>query len=129
MVQLKRAYEHPSKTDGYRALIDRLWPRGLTKAQLPMDVWLKELAPSTDLRKKFGHDPQKWKSFQRGFKKELQNPVAREKIKFLTDIAKRKKLTLVYGARDEEHNNAVVIKNLIEKKMKRSTNPERAQRE
>ena len=118
MVQIKRAYEKQLKTDGYRVLIDRLWPRGLTKKKLLLDSWFKELAPSGELRKKFGHDPIKWKFFQRMYKKELLNALAQEKLKFLSDIAKRKKVTLIYGAKDEEHNDAVVLKSLIEKSMK-----------
>ncbi len=118
MLQIKRAYEKYLKTDGYRVLIDRLWPRGQTKKKLLLDSWFKELAPSGELRKKFGHDPMKWKFFQRMYKKELLNSLAQEKLNFLADIAKKKKVTLIYGAKDEEHNDAVVLKNLIEKNMK-----------
>ncbi len=115
MVQIKRAYKASSKTDGCRILIDRLWPRGRSKVQLALDGWLKELAPSNELRKKFGHDPKKWKSFVSNYKEELRNPDALKQIKLLASLAKKKTLTLVYGARDEEHNNAVVLKNVIEK--------------
>ncbi len=117
MVQVKRAYEAPSKADGYRVLIDRLWPRGRSKSQLALDDWLKDLAPSNELRKKFSHDVKKWKSFIGSYKKELRSSGAQKQIQMLVDIAKKKKLTLVYGARDEEHNNAVVLRNLIEKKL------------
>lgn len=117
MVQIKRAYEAPSKTDGYRVLIDRLWPRGRSKSQLALDDWLKELAPSDELRKEFGHDVQKWSFFISSYKKQLLNPDSQRQLQLLADIAKKRKLTLVYGARDEEHNNAVVLKNLIEKKL------------
>jgi len=117
MVQIKRAYEASSKADGCRVLIDRLWPRGRSKAQLALDDWMKELAPSNELRKKFSHDPKKWKFFVSNYRKELRNPDAQKQIQFLADVAAKKKLTLVYGARDEEHNNAVVLKNLIEKEL------------
>ncbi len=115
MVQMKRAYEAAAKKDGYRVLIDRLWPRGIKKENLPLDAWMKELAPSTELRKEFGHDPKRWTAFQTKYKKELKNPEAKEKIKLLIAIAKKAKLTLLYGARDTEHNDAVVLKKVIEK--------------
>lgn len=118
MIQIKRAYETVSKKDGYRVLVDRLWPRGIKKETLALDAWFKELAPSTELRKEFGHDPKKWKSFQAQYKKELRSPEAKEKILFLIKTAKNSNLTLLYGARDEAHNNAVVLKSMIEKELK-----------
>lgn len=117
MVQIKRAYVVSAKADGCRVLVDRLWPRGRSKAQLALDEWLKELAPSNELRKKFNHNVKKWEFFVSNYKKELRNPEAKKQLEFLASLAKKKKLTLVYGARDEEHNNAVVLKNLIEKKL------------
>lgn len=114
MIQIKRAYEQVSENDGYRVLIDRCWTRGVAKKKLSLDAWLKEMAPSIALRKKFSHDKE-WKSFQSSFKKELLKPPAQEKIKFLADVAKEKNLTLIYCTKDKEHNNAIVIKSMIEK--------------
>lgn len=115
MIQIKRAYESTSKKDGYRVLIDRLWPRGIKKENLSLSSWMKELAPSTQLRKEFGHDPKRWKQFQTKYKRELKSVAAQEKISMLANIAKKRNLTLVYGARDEEHNDAIVLKQIIEK--------------
>lgn len=115
MVQVKRAYEPSSRKDGYRVLIDRLWPRGIKKQELDCDEWLKDLAPSTELRKEFSHDPAHWKSFVGAYKKELRSPQARELLEKLGRQAAKRTLTLLYGARDEEHNNAVVLKEVIEK--------------
>lgn len=115
MVQIKRVYESFSRKDGYRVLVDRLWPRGIKKESLSLDAWFKELAPSTELRKMFGHDPKRWRAFQTKYKQELKSPEAAEKIRFLRDLAKKRTITLLYGARDPDHNNAVVLKDLIEK--------------
>jgi uncharacterized protein YeaO (DUF488 family) len=112
MVQLKRVYEKPSRNDGTRILVDRLWPRGLTKEEAAVKIWMKDLAPSTELRKWFGHDPEKWKEFQSRYRKEL-----REKEELLDTIRqeiKEHKVTLVYGSRDEVHNGAVVLKKVLE---------------
>ena len=109
-ISLKRAYEPPAKTDGMRILIDRLWPRGLTKAKAGIDFWLKELAPSTELRKWFGHDPEKWPEFQKKYRVELKgNPVLSELRKHCRDGD----VTLVYAAKDELHNDAVVLKQVL----------------
>lgn len=115
MVQIKRAYEPESRKDGYRVLVDRLWPRGIKKEDLAFDEWIKELAPSTALRKKFGHDPAHWKSFVAEYKKELSSATAQELLKGLSRRAERGTLTLLFGARDEEHNQAVVLKDVISK--------------
>ncbi|MCC7083835.1 MAG: DUF488 domain-containing protein [Pirellulales bacterium] len=112
MIQLKRVYEKPSRKDGLRVLVDRLWPRGLSKERAAVKLWMKDLAPSTELRKWFGHDPDKWKEFQRRYRKELQ-----EKQELLHELRNRsaeQSVTLVYGARDEEHNEAIVLKKLLE---------------
>ena len=106
-IAIKRVYEAPEPTDGTRVLIDRIWPRGLTKEKAALDLWLKDVAPSTDLRKWFGHDPARWDAFRRRYRDELDampDAVAR-----LRDLAKQGKLTLLYGAHDEAHNNAVVL--------------------
>jgi uncharacterized protein YeaO (DUF488 family) len=108
MIKTKRAYEAPSSDDGFRILIDRLWPRGVTKAKAKIDLWLKDVAPSDALRKRFGHDPAKWTEFEAAYGRELERktPLLKE-IKKLE--RKNKTLTLVFGAKDEKHNNAVVL--------------------
>lgn len=112
MIRLKRVYELPSRTDGSRILVDRLWPRGLTKERAAVTLWLKDVAPSTELRKWFGHAPARWKQFQARYRKEL-----REK-KDALELLKRKSnahtVTLVYAARDEQHNEALVLKGVLE---------------
>ena len=110
-VQIKRAYEPPAPEDGTRILIDRLWPRGIKKEALALDDWNKELAPSTALRQWFGHDPALWTEFQRRYAAELQ-PQA-EHMEALRALARKGRLTLVYGAHDEAHNNAVVVRALL----------------
>ena len=110
-IQLKRIYEPYSKEDGYRLLVDRLWPRGFTKEKAALDLWLKEIAPSTELRKWFGHDPEKWKEFQKKYRIELKQN--KEALDRLMDYIKKGKVTLLYGAKDEEHNEAQVIKDFI----------------
>ena len=118
MIKIKRAYEAAKKEDGYRVLIDRLWPRGIKKADLVLDEWAKELAPSNELRKSFGHDPSKWKDFQTRYRLELRSVEARQKLEELSDCARKSDVTLVYSAHDEEHNNAVVVKDLLERSKK-----------
>jgi uncharacterized protein YeaO (DUF488 family) len=112
MIRLKRVYEPPSRTDGARILVDRLWPRGLTKERGAVTLWLKDVAPSTELRKWFGHAPTRWTQFQARYRKEL-----REK-KDALELLKRKSnaltVTLVYAARDEQHNEALVLKRVLE---------------
>ena len=107
-MKLKRVYEKPSKDDGRRILVDRLWPRGLTKEKANVDLWLKEIAPSTSLRKWFDHDPGKWKEFQKRYQQELNNN--KEQVALLKEQLKKGAVTLVYGAKDEEHNEALVLK-------------------
>ncbi len=112
MIQLKRVYEKPSRKDGLRILVDRLWPRGLTKERAAVNLWLKDVAPSTELRKWFGHDPAKWEQFQTRYRKELDEK--QDDLKLLTQKSKGHTVTLVYGARDEEHNEAMVLKRVLE---------------
>jgi uncharacterized protein YeaO (DUF488 family) len=112
MVKVKRVYETPSRADGLRVLVDRLWPRGLTKERAAVDLWLKDLAPSTELRKWFGHDPSKWKQFQARYRAELREK--KDSIKLLREKSKERTLTLLFGARDEEHNEALVLKKVLE---------------
>lgn len=110
-VKLKRAYEASSKSDGRRILVDRLWPRGLTKAKAGIDIWLKEVAPSTELRQWFGHDPEKWGEFKKRYQVELKsNPALAE----LQNLARQGDITLVYAARDEQHNEALVLKEILD---------------
>ena len=113
-IKLKRAYEPAEKDDGFRVLVDRLWPRGVSKEKAKLDLWLKEIAPTTELRKWFGHDPAKWKEFQRRYLGELRQNA--EPVKLLQDKAKTDTVTLIYAARDEEHNEAAVIRDLLSKK-------------
>ena len=112
-IKIKRVYEQPDKKDGERILVDRLWPRGLTKEKAAVDLWLKEIAPSTELRKGFGHDPRKWKSFRGRYETEIRHKA--DLIKVLKQKAREGTITLVYGARDEEHNEALVLKQFLEK--------------
>ncbi len=110
-VKLKRAYEPAAADDGTRVLIDRLWPRGVSKDDAALDLWLKDLAPSTELRKWFGHDPARWAEFQDRYADEVhQQP---EAFKQLHDLAQKGPVTLVYSAHDEEHNDAVVLRSLL----------------
>lgn len=106
-MHIKRVYEKPGKEDGKRILVDRLWPRGLTKERASIDLWLKEIAPSTELRKWFGHDPEKWKEFQKRYHQELKNNESQ--VSLLREQLKKGTVTLVYGAKDEEHNEALVL--------------------
>lgn len=117
MLQLKRAYEPPAPTDGYRVLVDRLWPRGVRKEEAAIDEWMKEIAPSTALRQWFAHDPAKWPEFQRRFKEELRE--RDDMLRKLTSMASRGRVTLVFGARDEEHNDAVVLASVLRARMRR----------
>ena len=110
-VKLKRAYEAPARDDGYRILVDRLWPRGLAKVKAKLDLWLKEVAPSTELRQWFGHDPEKWIDFKKLYRAELKNNPAWTELQALSH---QRKLTLVYAAKDQLHNEAVVLKQLLE---------------
>jgi uncharacterized protein YeaO (DUF488 family) len=110
-VKLKRAYEKPSARDGMRILVDRLWPRGLKKEAAALDEWMKDLAPTTELRKWFGHDPERWADFKRRYRVEL-----RHHADLLEDIRRRARshpVTLVYAARDETHNEAIIIRDVL----------------
>jgi uncharacterized protein YeaO (DUF488 family) len=115
-VHLKRAYEPPDPSDGYRVLVDRLWPRGERKEALALDEWLKDLAPSDELRRWFGHDPARWDEFRTRYRAELKAPENRAALADLAARARAGRLTLVYGAKDEEHNNAVVLREILEGK-------------
>ena len=112
VIKLKRVYEPPSSKDGIRVLVERLWPRGLTKQRAAVDLWLKDVAPSPELRKWFGHDPTRWKRFQERYRDELREQ--REAVRLLKQKAKERTVTLVYAARDEEHNGALVLKRWLQ---------------
>lgn len=116
MVVLKRVYEPAAPSDGRRILVDRLWPRGLTKRAAAVDEWLKEVAPSTELRKWFGHDPAKWPEFRRRYRRELR--AHRAEVERIARLAARRRVTLVFGAKDDVHNDAVVIASVLRGKMK-----------
>jgi uncharacterized protein YeaO (DUF488 family) len=117
MIQLKRAYDPPAKSDGARYLVERLWPRGVKKDSLAMEAWLKDVAPSTNLRKWFSHDPAKWPEFRRRYFEELKaNPQAWQP---LVVAARRGRLTLVYSSHDSEHNNAVALKEFLQQRLSR----------
>lgn len=111
MIAVKRIYEEPSQDDGLRVLVERLWPRGLSKEKARVDLWLKELAPSASLRKWFGHDPQKWQEFQRRYFEELR--ANEEAVVRLKREGRRGRVTLVYAAKDEQHNSAVALKQFL----------------
>ena len=109
-ILLKRAYEEPDSADGFRVLVDRLWPRGKKKADLRLDIWAKDISPSTELRKWFGHDPARWLEFCKRYKAELSAPEMRDAVARVANAAhKHSTMTLIYGAKDTEHNEAVVL--------------------
>jgi uncharacterized protein YeaO (DUF488 family) len=113
VIKIKRVYENSSKDDGERILVDRLWPRGVSKEKAKIDLWVKEIAPSDELRKWFSHDPLKWVEFKKRYESELKR--MRVEVQKLASISKKENLTLLYAAKDEEHNNAVVLKEFVEK--------------
>lgn len=110
-IALKRAYEPPSPSDGVRILVDRLWPRGVSKANAKLDEWMKEIAPSAQLREWFGHDPGRWAEFQRRYAAELRDHSS--ELRRLRALARKGRITLVYAAHDEEHNDAVVLREAL----------------
>jgi uncharacterized protein YeaO (DUF488 family) len=118
-VGLKRAYEKPAPRDGHRVLVDRLWPRGVSKDTLGLDEWLQDLAPTDELRKWFAHEPERWPEFQRRYRRELNSEFARLLIGHLVEELDRGPLTLVYAAHDEKRNNAVVLKAVLDRRAHR----------
>jgi uncharacterized protein YeaO (DUF488 family) len=113
--EVKRAYEPAAEKDGRRILVDRIWPRGISKDNLHLDGWYRELAPSTQLRKWFGHDPERWPDFQKRYTAELKRAEVRDCLRELAAMGKRGRVTLVYGARDEEHNQAIVLRDYLKR--------------
>ena len=110
-IAIKRVYDEPSESDGTRILVDRLWPRGLTKEKAKVDKWLKEIAPSNEIRKWFAHDPKKWPEFQSRYKEELESRA--EQFATLKQEARKGAVTLLYGAKDQEHNEALVLHQML----------------
>ncbi len=121
-ILLKRAYEKPAESDGFRVLVDRLWPRGVSKVHLRLDMWAKDVAPSTTLRKWFGHDPERWLEFGKRYKIELKESQAHDAIAEIVDRAKQASaITLIYGAKDTEHNEAVVLRDILKRRVRSKT--------
>ena len=119
MIQVKRVYSEPNAQDGSRILVDRVWPRGISKDRAHIVEWRKELAPSTALRKWFGHDPKRWEEFQRRYRAELRRPEQQGRLDELITIARRGPVTLLYSARDEEHNQALALRSVLEDSLKK----------
>jgi uncharacterized protein YeaO (DUF488 family) len=126
MVTLKRAYEPKAPSDGRRILVDRLWPRGMSKSRIAINEWIKEVAPSAELRRWFAHDPKKWPEFRRRYKQELR--AQSDLVDRLARMARRGRVTLVFGARDEAHNDAVVLVEVIRRRMTRTPHRARTRR-
>jgi uncharacterized protein YeaO (DUF488 family) len=116
-IVLKRVYDEPASSDGTRVLVERLWPRGLSKERAHIDLWLKEVAPSHELRTWFGHDPEKFADFRRHYEAELASGAGHMALATLRDLAKQGPLTLVFAAHDTEHTNAVVLRDLLFRKL------------
>ena len=124
MIKLKRAYDRVSPTDGTRLLVERLWPRGLSKDKLKLDGWIREVAPTTELRKWFGHDPAKWRQFRIRYFRELDSQ--QESLRSIVSLVRRGTVTLVYSSHDEEHNNAVALREYLQLKTRRRGRPRRS---
>jgi uncharacterized protein YeaO (DUF488 family) len=114
-IRIKRAYEPASADDGFRVLVDRLWPRGVTKAKAKIDLWPKDMAPSDKLRRMVHSDPSKWDEFVKAYARELKDEPARSAFADLRALAKKRRITLVYAARDETHNHAILLKRWLER--------------
>lgn len=112
-VRLKRVYDEQSPSDGYRVLVDRLWPRGVSKEKLRLDEWCKEVAPSTELRQWFGHDPDKFTEFEERYRAELESDDASQAVEHLRKVAAKGALTLLFAAKNADHNHAVVLRNVL----------------
>lgn len=116
-IRLQRAYEDPQPDDGHRVLVDRVWPRGRAKAELRLDAWARDLGPSSGLRKWFGHEPARWIEFRRRYRAELAQPERAQVLDALATIARSGRVTIVYGARDQVHNQAQVIADEIARRL------------
>jgi uncharacterized protein YeaO (DUF488 family) len=114
-ILIRRAYDDVTPHDGYRVLVDRVWPRGRSKETLALDQWARDIAPSAELRKWFGHEPERWETFQQRYRSELAEPAQQERMRSLVADAHGRTITLVYGAKDEEHNQAIVLRDVLMK--------------
>jgi len=117
-IWLRRAYESPTRNDGYRVLVDRLWPRGVSRDDAAIDEWMKDLAPSDELRKWFGHDPERWEEFRERYRAELADH--EDQLSHLLELIENGRVTIVYGAKDTKHNNAVVLREVLEQRLDRT---------
>lgn len=113
-IWIRRAYDPPTRNDGYRVLVDRVWPRGVSRDDAKLDAWMRDVAPSDELRKWFGHDPDRWDEFRRRYRDELRDH--EDDLAHLVDLTERGRVTLVFGARDEEHNQAVALREVLEER-------------
>jgi len=116
-IATKRAYDSPSRKDGYRVLVDGLWPRGVTKERLELAEWMREIAPSAQLRKWYGHRPERWEEFRKRYRKELAEPGRRTLVEQLIERARRENITLVFAAHDSERSNATVVAELVREQL------------
>jgi len=123
MIRLKRVYSEVSPADGIRILVDRVWPRGISKRRAHIIAWRKDLAPSTPLRKWFGHEPSRWAEFRRRYQAELNRSDVIEDVLNLAGISRQRTITLLYSAADEQHNQAVVLKDLLERCLTQTSKP------
>ena len=117
-IEIKRVYEPASKDDGYRVLVDRLWPRGMKKEEVEFDLWLREVAPSNSLRKWYGHDPERWEEFKKRYARELEDK--KELVEQIESKAKDEKVTLLFSSKEEHNNNAQALKEYIERSLRPS---------
>lgn len=115
-IWVRRVYDPPTRNDGHRVLVDRLWPRGITREHADVDEWIREIAPSDELRRWFAHEPARWEEFSRRYRAELKRDSA-GRIDHLLELARTRRVTLVFGARDRNHNNAVVLRELLEERL------------
>ena len=118
-IKTKRVYDRYRKSDGVRILVDRLWPRGMSKGTAHLDRWSRDISPSNELRKWFGHNPERWKEFEARYRRELKSRERREALKELKHLASKRTVTLLFGARDPEHNNAVVVEEMLKQNARR----------
>ena len=128
MIRIKRAYEAPARDDGTRVLVDRVWPRGVKKEAIRIRQWMKELGPSDELRKFFNHDPVRWDEFRKRYRHELRSSTMRLMLRELAQLAAKETVTLVYGAKDEMHNQAVVLREVLERMTRTGSDGKRESR-
>jgi uncharacterized protein YeaO (DUF488 family) len=119
-IQIKRVYDKAQTSDGTRVLVDRLWPRGVSRSTARLDRWLRDIGPSNALRKWFGHKPERWKAFEKKYRHELQSPERRELLNELRRLASKRRVTLLFGASDRERNNAVVVEKMLKRSARRN---------